>query len=77
MLTRNQAAFKAGVTVEVIDSWRWRGWIDRDGQHRKLAVVKRGRTPVFILEEVMEAERDTRRKPERSHRRLDPPELAA
>lgn len=77
MLNRNQAAYKAGVTVEVIDSWRWRGWIDKEGHRRKLTVVKQGRTPVFIVAEVMQAERDTRSKSERSHRRLDPPSLAA
>lgn len=72
-LTRRQAAHVAGVTEAVIKQWRYRGWIDSEGERRQLR-VKDGK---YLYSDVMEAERDTRNKAQRSHRRCDPPSLSS
>ena len=72
-VSRPDAAVAAGVTVDVVKTWQFRGWLDEDGNRRKLTV----RGVRVLLDDVLDAERDTRRKPNRSHRRLGPPPLAA
>lgn len=64
-VSRDDAAKAAGVTRFVIKTWQFRGWLDRHGERRKLTAQG---TDV-LLADVFVAERDTRRKPERSHRR--------
>lgn len=70
-VTRRQAAFLAKVTEDVIKQWRYRGWIDSEGKRRHLT-VDNGR---YLHSDVMEAERDTRQKVQRSHRRRAPASL--
>lgn len=72
-VSRADAAVAAGVTVAVIKTWQFRGWLDRHGERRKL----RAHGTLVCLADVCLAERDTRRKPARSHRRKPAPELAA
>lgn len=72
-ITRRQAAFLAKVTVDVVKQWRYRGWIATDGNRRYLTVVN-GR---YLYSDVMDAERDTRKKKQRSHRRSEPASLVA
>lgn len=62
------AARAAGVTVDVIKAWQYRGWLDADGRRHHLRPNDRG----FRVGDVLRAERDTRRSG-RSHRRLPPP----
>lgn len=64
-VSRLDAALAAGVTLDVIKSWQFRGWLDAEGNRRKL----RADGVLVLLDDALEAERDTRRKPERSHRR--------
>jgi len=71
-VSRQDAALAAGVTVLVIKSWLHRGWLDAGGQRRFL----RSDGLLVHVDDVLEAERDTRRKPGRSHRRFQT-ELAA
>lgn len=70
-VSRQDAALSAGVTVDVIKKWLSRGWLDEHGQRRKL----RADGMLVNLDDVDQAERDTRRKSARSHRRLRAPEL--
>lgn len=67
-VSRDDAAIAAGVTRYVIKTWQFRGWLDKDGKRRKLTA----RGTDVLLADVYVAERDTRRKPARSHRRLEP-----
>jgi len=71
-VSRQDAALAAGVTVLVIKSWLHRGWLDADGERRFL----RSDGLLVHVDDVLEAERDTRHKPGRSHRRFQT-ELAA
>lgn len=66
-VSRPDAALAAGVTADVIKTWQFRGWLDGNGERRKLT----SRGTDVLLADVMVAERDTRRKPARSHRRLE------
>lgn len=72
-VSRLDAAHAAQVTVDVIKSWQFRGWLDEQGARRKL----RTRGTQVLLDDVLDAERDTRQKPARSHRRRTPESLAA
>lgn len=65
-VSRRTAAAAANVTVQVIKTWQFRGWLDADGERRKLAA----RGSDVLLAEVYAADRDVRRRPARSHRRL-------
>lgn len=65
-VSRPDAALAAGVTVDVVKTWQFRGWLDANGERRHLTA----RGTDVLLADVFIAERDTRRKPERSHRRL-------
>jgi hypothetical protein len=66
-VSRVDAALAAGVTIDVIKSWQFRGWLDEHGNRRKL----RAQGVRVLIDDVLEAERDTRRKASRSHRRLE------
>lgn len=70
-VTRESAAYEAGVTEDVVKSWVYRGWLDANGERRKVR-TKDGRV---LIGDVRDAERDTASKRARSHRRLDPPRL--
>jgi hypothetical protein len=72
-VSRADAAASANVTITVIKNWQFKGWLDKDGVRRKL----RAHGTMVCLEDVDAAERDTRRKPARSHRRLKAPRLEA
>lgn len=65
-VSRSDAALAAGVTPYVVKMWRLRGWLTAQGVRRKVRHDGTG----YHIDDVLEAERDTRRKPERSHRRL-------
>ena len=72
-VSRSDAARAARVTPDVVKMWRLRGWINADGMRQYVRHDTRG----YSLDDVLVAERDTRRKSGRSHRRLAPPEVAA
>jgi hypothetical protein len=76
-LTRTQAARRANVTVAVVDAWLARGWYDLTGVHHTLTTRKVGRTRFIRHGDVLRAERDTRLKADRSHRRLSFDDTAA
>lgn len=65
-VSRQDAALAAGVTLHVIKSWVHRGWLDSDGRRQKV----RTRGLEVDIDDVLQAELDTRRKTQRSHRRL-------
>lgn len=67
-VSRDDAAIAVGVTRYVIKTWQFRGWIDANGERRHLTA----RGTDVLLADVYVAERDTRRKPARSHRCLEP-----
>jgi hypothetical protein len=67
-LDRVGAARAAGVTVDVVKTWQFRGWLDQHGHRHYLLPDEDG----YRLGDVLKAERDTRRSG-RSHRRLPPP----
>jgi len=69
LLTRRQAAQRVNVTVAVVDQWLYRGWTDLTGESRKLQSRLIGRTRYVRHGDVLQAERDTRLNPARSHRR--------
>lgn len=76
-VTRSQAALVTGVRPDTIGKWHARGWTDPDGQRRTLRTAPgSGRTLLFRLGDILEAERDTRLNP-RARRRHLPPALAA
>lgn len=70
-VSRQDAALAAGVTVLVIKSWLHRGWLDPAGERRYL----RADGLLVHVDDVLDAERDTRRNRARSHRRKAPPTL--
>lgn len=65
-VSRQDAALAAGVTVDVVKTWLHRGWLDSAGERRRL----RSDGLLVHIDDVLEAELDTRRKPGRSHRRF-------
>jgi hypothetical protein len=65
-VSRQDAALAAGVTLHVVKSWVHRGWQADDGVQRKV----RTQGLDVDLDDVLAAERDTRRKTQRSHRRI-------
>jgi hypothetical protein len=69
-LTRDQAARKLNVTLAVIDAWLARGWLDKDGERRRLTTRKVYRTRFIRFGDLLAADRDTRANRERSHRRI-------
>lgn len=70
-LTLEQAAVVANVAKGTVRNWRYRGWLDAEGERRYVDVNDDG----YRLGDVLRAADDTRRKHRHSHRRLDPPRL--
>lgn len=70
-LTLTQAAVMAHVAPGTVRNWRYRGWLDGDGNRRYLDADDTG----YLLGDVLDAARDTKLNRGRSHRRLDPPKL--
>lgn len=68
-ITRDQAARKLNVTVAVIDAWLARGWLDRQGERRRLTTRKLHGQRLIRAGDVLAAGRDTAANRERSHRR--------
>jgi hypothetical protein len=69
--TARQAAQRLRVHRTTILYWRSHGWLDTNGQRHHLTPV--GTDPLtgatlFDWDELLNAERDTRRKSQRSHR---------
>lgn len=63
-ITRAQAAMLTGVSADAINKWRARGWRSCEGELRHLATKPgRGRTLLFRVGDILEAERDTRSNP--------------
>jgi hypothetical protein len=65
-VSRADAALAAGVTRDVVKTWVHRGWQDAAGRQRKV----RTQGLAVHIDDVLQAELDTRRKTQRSHRRL-------
>ena len=65
-VSRADAALAAGVTRDVVKTWIHRGWQDSTGVQRRVAT----RGLEVDIDDVLQAELDTRRKTQRSHRRL-------
>jgi hypothetical protein len=65
---RCAAARMAGITMDVVKTWRYRGWVDPKTRVRHWLSYDGG----YLVAEILKAERDTRRSG-RSHRRLPPP----
>lgn len=71
-VTRAQAAVVTGVRPDTIGKWLTRGWYGPDGKRRTLRTRPGpGRTLLFRLGDLLEAERDTRQNPN-SRRRSSP-----
>jgi hypothetical protein len=71
-VTRAQASLVTGVRPDTIGKWRARGWTGLDGARRVLRTRPGvGRTLLFRLGDILEAERDTRSNP-RARRRAFP-----
>lgn len=69
--TARQAAQRLRVHRTTILYWRSHGWLDADGNRRSLTAI--GTDPstgavLFDWNELLDAERDTRRKAQHSHR---------
>lgn len=68
--TARQAAGRLRVTRTAVHLWHTRGWIDPEGQRRHLTVT--GHTEqgarLYDWADLLDAERDTRAKRQRSHR---------
>lgn len=76
-VTRSQASLLTGVRPDTIGKWHARGWVRPDGERRTLSTKDGpGRTLLFRLGDILEAEHDTRLNP-RARRRTLPPALAA
>lgn len=68
--TARQAAQRLRVTRATIHMWHTRGWLDAQGERQHLTPIgtaANGAT-LFDENELLDAERDTRRKAQRSHR---------
>lgn len=70
VLTARQASERLGMTPNAVSMWASRGWINDAGERQHLTVIARTRQGAwFSWNELVIAERDTRRKRNRSHRR--------
>lgn len=67
----NGAALAAGVAEGTVKNWIYRGWLDAAGKRHRLEPDTEGKV---LVGDVLRAERDTRRKRGRCHRRLPPPD---
>lgn len=65
-VSRPDAVKAADVSIHALKKWILRGWIAADGSQRKV----RTRGLEVDIDDVLDAELDTRRKTQRSHRRL-------
>lgn len=70
-ITARTAAERLRVHRTTVLMWASRGWLDSDGQRRKLTIIGRDRNGATLYDwtECAVAERDTRRNKQRSHRR--------
>lgn len=76
-ISRAQAAMVTGARPDTIGKWHARGWTTPDGEHRELRTRPGpGRTLLFRLGDILEADRDTRLNP-RARRRTLPQALVA
>lgn len=63
-ITRSQAATITGVSADAIGKWHARGWRSTGGQLRHLRTRPGpGRTLLYRLGDVIDAERETRHSP--------------
>lgn len=70
-LTVREAALRFRLPPATVGMWVVRGWIDAEGQRRHFTRVNPGETPArHPLAEYALAERDTRLKAGKSHRKL-------
>ena len=72
LVTTSEAAQLLPVSPSTIRTWASRGWTDNQGEHKTITPVDyrgRRRAPRYWLSDLQAAERDTRRKQRRSHRR--------
>jgi hypothetical protein len=69
-VSRSQAAMVTGVRPDTIGKWLARGWKDLSGQRRTLTTKpdQDGRSLLYRLGDILDAERDTRLNP-RARRR--------
>lgn len=76
-ITRSQAAQITGARPDTIGKWHARGWTTPDGERRTLRTRSGGgRTLLYRLGDILDADRDTRLNL-RARRRSLPPILAA
>lgn|GEM_PF-5429820 len=70
--TARQASEKLRVSRHAVSMWKTKGWLDSEGNRRHLTVVGHDccGAAQFDWSELTLAERDTRRKTNRSHRRV-------
>jgi hypothetical protein len=62
LLTREEAAVLAGVSVEAVRKWATRGYLDQHGQRRYLPDKGRPGAPRHLGIDVLKAEAATRRR---------------
>lgn len=65
-VSRADAVKAADVSLDALKKWILRGWIAADGTRRKV----RTQGLAVHIDDVLQAELDTRRKTQRSHRRI-------
>jgi len=68
--TARQAAERLRVHRTTVLYWASHGWLDADGQRHRLTVMGTSDNGAALFDErqLLDAERDTRRKSQRSHR---------
>jgi DNA-binding transcriptional MerR regulator len=71
LVTASQASQRLRVNPKAIRHWHTRGWTNQNGQRQQLNVAGHNRKGVrlYYFNELVIAERDTRQKTNRSHRR--------
>jgi hypothetical protein len=63
-ITRSQAAMLTGVSADAIGKWHARGWRSTEGELRHLRTRSgSGRTLLYRLGDIIDAERETRNNP--------------
>ena len=68
--TASQAAQRLHVKRPTVHMWHTRGWLDAQGERHHLTLVgfDANGARLYDENELLDAERDTRRKAQRSHR---------